>query len=87
MTQIGRYAQIVKQRLRDYRIVQDTVFGFGPEQPPTAEPVATLICVDTEESADETRKLVQMAEQTCYIHGAYRLSTETQLQGRAGGSG
>ncbi|MGI9342263.1 MAG: hypothetical protein ACR2QV_05400, partial [Gammaproteobacteria bacterium] len=48
MTQIGRYAQIVKQRLRDYRIVQETMFGFGPEEPPTAEPVATLVCVDSE---------------------------------------
>ncbi|MGI9344546.1 MAG: hypothetical protein ACR2QV_17085, partial [Gammaproteobacteria bacterium] len=81
------YAQIVKQRLRDYRIVQETMFGFGPEEPPTAEPVATLVCVDSEEPDDETRKLVQMAEQTCYIHGAYRLPTETLLQGEAAASG
>lgn len=86
MTQIGRYAQIVKQRLRDYRIVQETAFGFGPEEPPTAEPVSTLVCVDTDESTDETRKLVQMAEQTCYIHGAYRIPTQTLLQASVGRS-
>jgi uncharacterized OsmC-like protein len=80
MTQIGRYAQIVKQKLNDYRIVQETGFGFGPEDPPTARPVATLVCVDTDEPAEKTHKLVQMAEQTCYIHGAYRIPTQTLLQ-------
>jgi len=79
MTQIGRYAQIVKQKLHDYRIVQDTSFRFGPEEPPTAAAVETLVCLDTDEPAAESIKLVRMGEQTCYIHGAYRLPTETRI--------
>jgi len=80
MTQIGRYADIVKQKLRDYRIVQDTAFSFGPEHAPAAAQVETVVCLDTDEPADASRKLVQMAEQTCYIHGAYRSPTDVQLE-------
>lgn len=86
MTQIGRYAQIVKQELRDYRIVQDTSFGFGPEEPPSAAAVETLVVLDTEESHADSIGLVQMAEQTCYIHGAYRLPVEARLRVSGPGS-
>lgn len=79
MTQIGRYAQIVKQKLRDYRIVQDTAFGFGPDELPSAAAVETLVCLDTEESAVDSIKLVQMGEQTCYIHAAYRQPVDTRI--------
>ncbi|MFQ5636047.1 MAG: OsmC family protein [Gammaproteobacteria bacterium] len=79
MTQIGRYAQIVRQKLHDFRIVQDTCFGFGPEQPPVAAAVETLVCLDTDELADASRRLVQMAEQTCYVHAAFRLPTGIEL--------
>ena len=79
MTQIGRYAQIVKQKLHDYRVVQDTAFGYGPEEPPMAAAVETLVCLDTDESPADSIKLVRMGEQTCYIHGAYRLPTEVLL--------
>jgi len=80
MTQIGRYAGIVKQKLRDYRIVQDTAFSFGPEHAPAAAQVETVVCLDTDEPAEASRKLVQMAEQTCYVHGAYRSPTEIVLE-------
>jgi len=79
MTQIGRYADIVKQTLHDYRIVQDTAFSFGPDHAPAAAQVETVVCLDTDEPAAASRKLVQMAEQTCYIHGAYRSPTNIQL--------
>lgn len=80
LTQIGRYAHIVKQRLRDYRIVQDTSFGFGPEEPPSAAAVETLVLLETEESHADSIGLVQMGEQTCYLHGAYRLPVEARLR-------
>lgn len=79
MTQIGRYAQITKQKLRDYRIVQDTSFGFGPEEPPSAAAVETLVCLETDEPAPESLRLVRMAEQTCYIHGVYRLLVDVNF--------
>lgn len=79
MTQLERYAQIVKQKLRSYRIVQDTTFGLCRNYDPSALPVETLVCLDTEETDASTRQLVHMAEQTCYLHGAYRIPTETQV--------
>ena len=79
MTQLGRYAQIVKQKLHGYRIVQDTTFGLCRDYDPSALPVETLVCLDTEEHEDHTIQLVHMGEQTCYLHGAYRIPTETQI--------
>jgi len=81
MTQIGRYAQIVKQELHDYRIVQDTAFGFGPDEPPSAAAVETLVFLDTEEPPEKCFSLVHMAEQTCYTHAVYRLPTEVRIGG------
>ncbi len=78
MTQLGRYAEIVKQQLRAYRVVQDT--GFGTPGQPAALPVSTHVFLDTDEPADASRKLVQMGEQTCYLHAACRIPTETRIR-------
>jgi len=79
MTQIGRYAQITKQQLNGYRIIQDTAFRFSRDQEPQAFAVESLVCLDTDEPGDKSIQLVRMAEQTCYIHAAYRTSTATEL--------
>lgn len=79
MTQIGRYAQITKQQLKRYRIVQDTAFRFSQGHEPQAFPVDTLVCLDTNEPEDKIVQLVKMAEQTCYIHAAFRSGTETRF--------
>jgi uncharacterized OsmC-like protein len=79
MTQIGRYAQITKQRLNGYRIIQDTAFRFSRDHEPQAFAVETLVCLDTDEPEDKSIQLVRMAEQTCYIHAAYRTPTATEL--------
>lgn len=80
MTQLGRYAQIAKQKLSGYGVVQDTAFDVHAEYEPSADAVQTLVCIDADEPAENIRKLVQMGEQTCYLHGAYRLANETQLK-------
>ena len=82
MTQIGRYAQITKQQLNGYRIIQDTAFRLGPEHDPHAFAVETLVCLDTGEPPEKSVQLVRMGEQTCYIHAAYRTATETELDFR-----
>ena len=79
MTQLGRYAQIAKQNLASYRVVQDTTFDIRTVYEPKADSVQTLVCVDANEPDDNIIKLVQMGEQTCYLHGAYRLPTETKI--------
>lgn len=79
MTQIGRYAQITKQQLNGYRIIQDTTFRLARDHEPDAFAVETLVCLDTDEPEDKSIQLVRMAEQTCYIHAAYRTATATEL--------
>lgn len=79
MTQIGRYAQITKQKLSGFRIIQDTGFRFSPDGDPAAQAVETLVCLDTGEPPDKSIQLVRMGEQTCYIHATYRTATETEL--------
>ncbi len=82
MTQIGRYAQITKQKLDGFRIVQDTGFCFSRDRSPAASAVETLVCLDTGEPPDKSIQLVRMGEQTCYIHAAYRTATESELDFR-----
>ena len=79
MTQIGRYAQITKQQLNGYRIIQDTAFRLARDHDPQAFAVESLVCLDTDEPEDKSIQLVRMAEQTCYIHAAYRIPTVTEL--------
>ena len=70
MTQLGRYAHIVKKPLDDYRLVQDTWFSRAGE--PAAKPVRTHVFLRTGEGDDYGRALVDMGEQTCFLHAACR---------------
>ncbi len=79
MTQIGRYAQITKQNLNGYRIIQDTAYRLLRDDSPALPAVETLVCVDTEEPAEKSIKLVQMGEQTCYVHAAFQSAVETEV--------
>jgi len=82
MTQIGRYAQITRQKLNGYRITQDTAHRLlrnGKREPLAVE---TLVCLDTDEPAEKSIKLVQMGEQTCYVHAAFRSAVETKISFR-----
>lgn len=76
MTQIGRYADIVNKALGSYRIVQDTHFSFGArengETPGEAEPVETHVFLDADESASSAREILDMSEQTCFLHALCR---------------
>jgi uncharacterized OsmC-like protein len=82
MTQIGRYAHITKQKLNGYRIIQDTGFRLAQNCEPDADAVETLVCLDTEESPDNSLQLVRMGEQTCYIHASYRTPARTEVKFR-----
>jgi uncharacterized OsmC-like protein len=85
MTQMGRYAHIVKQNLKSYRIVQENIFNMNgslEEETLTAlaEPVDTQVYVDMDESDEAAQKLVRMSERTCFLHAAMRNSRPTQIQ-------
>ncbi|MCQ3977932.1 MAG: OsmC family peroxiredoxin [Anaerolineae bacterium] len=85
MTQMGRYAHIVKQDLPSYRIVQDNSFIFsgdiGQETlQARAVPVNTQVFVTMNESEEAAQKLVSMSERTCFLHAAMRTINPTKIE-------
>lgn len=78
MTQIGRYAFIVKQDLKKYSIVQDTVYYIEPDSA-SAKPVDTHTFLQTGEPDQAAQKTLCMSERTCFLHAAMRGSNETQI--------
>jgi OsmC-like protein len=73
MTQLGRYATITKRQLDRYSVVQDTHFSTsgGP-----ADPVETHVFLDTPDDADSVRQMLDMGEQTCFLHALCRTDVE-----------
>ena len=89
MTQFGRYAAITKKRLDHYRIVQDTHFSLGGASGRAgtagrADPVDTHVYVDTPEDEEFSRRLLEMGEQTCFLHALCRTDLEPRLTVVAG---
>ncbi len=84
MTQLGRYAQVAKQRLNSYQIVQHTSFDLpwtlnAEPAPSTASSTATKVFLCTEEEKKDTLKMLKMGEQTCYLHAAGRTALKTHI--------
>lgn len=84
LTQFGRYAAITKKRLDGYRIVQDTHFSLGGASGGTgrvgeADAVETHVHLDTAEDDDWARTLVDMGEQTCFLHALCRTPLRPSL--------
>ena len=78
MTQIGRYAHIVKQDLKGYSVVQDTSFSIGAEDS-AAYPVDTHTFSETGEPDEAAQKNLYMSERTCFLHAAMRGSTKSKI--------
>jgi hypothetical protein len=84
MTQFGRYAKIVNKDLRQYRIVQDTHFSHGGASDGTgeagkADPVETHVFLTTGEDDDFARTLLDMSEQTCFLHAFCKADLKTKV--------
>lgn len=81
LTQIGRYTAIRKWPLADYRIVQDCCFhparnGLSPRM----QPVVTHLFMQSELDADSARQVLDMGEQTCFLHAACRQPVPLELR-------
>ncbi len=83
LTQLGRYAHIVKQQLTGYRLVQDLAFSRTGT---TAEPGGMVLntpdthtFIDSDEADEAIQKLVQMGEQTCFLHAALQTHNQTEV--------
>lgn len=72
MTQIGRYAHILKQPLEGYSIVQDNVFApAGDGAGVVALPTETHTYIDGADG-DTGVDLLNVGERTCFLHAAMR---------------
>ena len=85
MTQLGRYAHVAKHKMHSYQIVQDTSFSVpaainDKEEMPTSAAVDTHVFVGNEEDEDKTQTLLNMGEQTCYLHAACRTGIKTRIK-------
>jgi uncharacterized OsmC-like protein len=85
MTQIGRFAKIMKQDLGDYRIIQDTRFSVG--DPTAAPPVGgraeaphTHVYLDPDGGDDFARTALDMSEQTCFLHAMCRTELRPKVR-------
>lgn len=85
MTQFGRFVSMLKLDLPDYRIVQDTHFGLGGAsggtgKAGTADPIETHVYLNTSESDETAQEMLDISEQTCFLHAFCRTDLKTKLK-------
>ncbi len=85
MTQFGRFVSMLKLDLPDYRIVQDTHFSLGGASGGTgkageADPIETHVYLETSESDEVAREMLDISEQTCFLHAFCRTDLKTKLK-------
>ena len=92
MTQFGRFVSMLKLDLQDYRIVQDTHFSLGGASGATgkegeAAPVETHVYLTTTESDDIAREMLDISEQTCFLHAFCRTDLKPKVKNVQGAFG
>ena len=85
MTQFGRFASMLDLDLSGYRILQDTHFSAGGAsggsgRAGAADPVETHVFLDTSESDATVREMLDVAEQTCFLHALCRTDLKVRLK-------
>jgi uncharacterized OsmC-like protein len=81
LTQIGRYASIMKYELDRYALTQDTAFRLASDRgPSSAEPVRTRVALAGAIDDDTARRIVEMGERTCFLHAASRTALKSNVR-------
>jgi len=85
MTQFGRFVSMLKLDLPDYRIVQDTHFSLGGAsgntgKPGEADPIETHVFLQTTEPDETAQEMLDISEQTCFLHAFCRTDLKTKLK-------
>lgn len=85
MTQFGRFVSMLKLDLPDYRIVQDTHFSLGGASGGTgkageADSIETHVYLETSESDETAQEMLDISEQTCFLHAFCRTDLKTKLR-------
>jgi hypothetical protein len=86
MTQLGRYATILRRQLDRYDVVQDLFLGVGGDtsRHSAVDPVETAVYLSGAEDEAFARDCVRMGEQTCFLHALCRSDVPVRLSVRAG---
>ena len=84
MTQLGRYAQVAKQELQSYRIVQDAHFSLpyaisAKQEPATSSAVDTQVFLQTRESLENIQRLLRWVSKPV-TYAACRTAIKTRIQ-------
>ncbi|MBU1307488.1 MAG: OsmC family protein [Alphaproteobacteria bacterium] len=85
MTQFGRFVKMLNLDLSDYRIVQDSHFSLGGAsggtgKPGKADPLETHVYLETGESDEVAREMLDISEQTCFLHAFCKTDLKTKLR-------
>ena len=85
MTQFGRFVSMLNLDLPQYRIVQDTHFSLGGAsggtgQAGSADPIETHVFLQTSESDDTAREMLDISERTCFLHAFCKTDLKTRLR-------
>lgn len=85
MTQFGRFVSMLNLDLPDYRIVQDTHFSLGGASGGTgkageADPIETHVYLQTTEADEVAQEMLDISEQTCFLHAFCRTDLKTKLK-------
>ena len=85
MTQFGRFAKMQNSALKQYRIIQDSHFSLGGASGGTgkageADPLETHCYLDSDEDDDHARYMLDMAEQTCFLHAFCRTDLKAKVK-------
>lgn len=86
LTQIGRYAHIVKLPLEHYAVTQDMACSAADparRHPAAFSPVVTDVRLTGALREEQARRIVAMGEQTCFLHAACRTPLKPRLSVRA----
>ncbi len=85
MTQFGRFVSMLDLDLPQYRIVQDTHFSPGGASggtgtPGEADPIETHVYLETGESDAMAQEMLDISEQTCFLHAFCRTRLKVKLR-------
>ncbi|MBT3988938.1 MAG: OsmC family protein [Rhodospirillaceae bacterium] len=85
MTQFGRFVKMLDLDLAEYKVVQDSHFSLGGASSGTgeagkADPLETHVYLKTSETDDVAREMLDISEQTCFLHAFCRTNMKTKLK-------
>ena len=85
MTQFGRFVSMLKLDLPVCRNVRDTHFSLDGASDGTGgegkvDPVETLAHLESSESAETVQDMLDIAEQTCFLHAFCKTDLKTKIK-------